>query len=130
MPSPAKGASLREVAQARSQYSRLLKQYCDREYMRPRYRSECGSDRPCPWVSCRYHLYLEVKGTGAIEVLVPACPPWEMTESCTLDLVDRHPVGLTLSDIGDLFGLTRERIRQIESRALKKLQGRKGIKHD
>lgn len=27
---------------------------------RPRTRGECGEVRPCPWVSCRHHLLLDV----------------------------------------------------------------------
>lgn len=29
-------------------------------YVRPRTRAECGTQRPCPWASCRHHLLLEV----------------------------------------------------------------------
>lgn len=35
---------------------------------RPRTRGECGEVRPCPWVSCRHHLLLDVhvvEGTRA-----------------------------------------------------------------
>jgi hypothetical protein len=130
MVSPAKDASVEEITSARAQYARILKEYYDKKYVRPRYRSECGTARPCPWVSCRYHLYLDVKMTGLIEIPFPACPPWRMKESCALDLVDRYPEGLTLLDIGDLFNVTREWIRQVESMAIKKLQSRKEIRHE
>jgi hypothetical protein len=43
----------------------------------------------------------------------------EETESCTLDIAERG--GLTLEEVGDIMGLTRERIRQIEQRAEWKL---------
>jgi len=35
----------------------------------------------------------------------------------------------TLAQVGDNMGLTRERIRQIESRALKKLRGNPRLRH-
>ena len=35
--------------------------------------------------------------------------------------MDGYPV-LTLEDIGDIFNLTRERVRQIEAKALKRLR--------
>ncbi len=41
-------------------------------------------------------------------------------ESCLLDLADRG--GLTLEDIASQFDLTRERVRQIEEKALGKLK--------
>jgi hypothetical protein len=39
-------------------------------------------------------------------------------ESCSLDLVARHPDGMTLEKIANVFGLTRERVRQIEEKAM------------
>ena len=36
--------------------------------------------------------------------------------------VQMYPHGATLEIVGEMFGLTRERIRQIESRALRKLR--------
>lgn len=50
-----------------------------------------------------------------------------MPESCALDLSGRGP--MTLEEVGQLFGLTRERVRQIEERALKRYKkavGRRG----
>ena len=44
-----------------------------------------------------------------------------MKQSCALDVADSGP--LSLDDIGELEGLTRERVRQIEYTALRKLQG-------
>jgi DNA-directed RNA polymerase sigma subunit (sigma70/sigma32) len=41
-----------------------------------------------------------------------------MKETCVLDIADNG--GLTLEEIGELVGVTRERIRQIEELALKK----------
>jgi len=35
--------------------------------------------------------------------------------------------GITLEEIGDVMGLTRERIRQVEDTALRKLKKRPGL---
>jgi DNA-directed RNA polymerase sigma subunit (sigma70/sigma32) len=43
-----------------------------------------------------------------------------MDETCCLDVADRG--GTTLETIAQLIGLTRERIRQVEVRALLKLK--------
>lgn len=65
---------------------------------RPRTRAACvNGPRPCPWVSCRHHLEHE-------------------DESCSLDVADQGEH--TLAEVGELLGLTRERIRQIELKAL------------
>jgi sigma-70-like protein len=89
---------------------------------RPRLRSECESAaRPCPFVSCKHHLYLDVtRDTGAIKFNFPDLEVWDMRESCVLDVAGRD--GETLEVVGEYMNLTRERIRQIEHRALKKVR--------
>ncbi|MBW2534400.1 MAG: hypothetical protein JRI55_23110 [Deltaproteobacteria bacterium] len=102
---------------------RLL--YPETGYWKPRQRSECaGGERPCPYVSCKYHLYLDVSPrTGAIKLNFPDLEVWEMSETCALDVADRG--GTTLEDVGAIMNLTRERIRQVEVRALAKLEALK-----
>ena len=95
--------------------------YPDISHDRPMCRAECPSERPCPFVGCRYNLYLDVNEvTGNIIFNFPDIEPDEMTESCTLDISDMG--GLTLEEIGHLMNLTRERIRQIELRLYEKLK--------
>lgn len=79
---------------------------------RPRTRAECQEGpRPCPWVSCRHHLMLEVHPTsGAIKLNHPDLSV--MKETCSLDIADRDP--LTLKELGEAIGVTNERVRQIE----------------
>jgi hypothetical protein len=43
-------------------------------------------------------------------------------ETCALDVVDREPDGAGRVTVGRLLGMTKERVRQIEERALAKLQ--------
>ena len=88
---------------------------------RPRVRSECSdAPRPCPYVSCQHHLFLDVSArTGAIKLNFPDLEVWEMTETCALDVADRG--GTTLEEVGAIMNLTRERIRQVEVKGLAKL---------
>lgn len=92
------------------------------EQFRPRSRGECrNAARPCPWVSCKYHLYLDiVPQSGSIKMNFPDLEVWEMTETCALDVADRG--GITLEDVGILLNLTRERIRQVERSGIVKLR--------
>ncbi len=89
---------------------------------RPTMRSECRyGERPCPYVSCKYHLYLDVNPrTGSIKLNFPGLEIWELSETCALDVADRG--GITLEEVGEVLNLTRERIRQVESKGLKKLR--------
>lgn len=88
---------------------------------RPRTRGECADGvRPCPWVGCRHHLYLDHDAEhDAIRYNEPDVEPWDMELSCSLDVAEAvEGVGITLEDVGTILGLTRERIRQLQQRAL------------
>lgn len=96
-------------------------------------RSECeGGARPCLRLGCRYHLaaewqlaarggYLLVENKPVakrlrkflkdLEANLPACIP----PTCALDVEPGEEQ--TLEVVGEQFGLTRERIRQLEARA-------------
>ena len=89
---------------------------------RPHTRAECmAMPRPCPFVSCEHHLYLDVNpDSGAIKLNFPHLEVWEMAETCSLDVADRG--GITLEDVGAILNLTRERIRQVEVRGLVKIR--------
>lgn len=89
---------------------------------RPGSRQECvDGPRPCPWVSCKHHLYLDVNPeTGSIKLNFPDIEVWEMRDTCSLDVADRG--GITLEEVGEILNLTRERIRQVEVRGLLKLK--------
>jgi hypothetical protein len=90
---------------------------------RPKLRSECvDGPRPCLFVSCKHHLYLDVNPqTGSVKLNFPDKEIWELEETCALDVADRG--GITLEEVGTIMNLTRERIRQVESRGLYKLRG-------
>lgn len=86
---------------------------------RPRTWGECRAtnDRPCPWIACKHHLYLDVvPETGSIIFNFPDLEPWDLAHTCSLDVAMQG--GLNLEDVGKVMNLTRERVRQIEVRAL------------
>ncbi len=89
---------------------------------RPQTRAECREEaRPCPWVACKFHLYLDVNPeTGSIKINFPELEPWDMQDTCSLDVAERG--GITLEEVGEIMNLTRERIRQVEVRGLLKLK--------
>jgi Sigma-70, region 4 len=95
---------------------------------RPRTRADCGAEaRPCPWVACKHHLYLDINPeTGSIKINFPDREPWELEHTCALDVADTG--SKTLDEIGEITNLTRERIRQVEVRGLVKLRARRELR--
>jgi hypothetical protein len=92
------------------------------DHERPRTRADCVDGlRPCPYVSCRYHLYLDVSSkTGALKLNFPDREVEDMSTSCALDVADAGDI--TLEVMSGLMNLTREGARQIENSALIKLR--------
>jgi hypothetical protein len=116
----ARTISVKRMTKRELEIGRLL--FPENDYWKPRTRAECAEGpRPCPFVSCKHHLFIDVSArTGAIKLNFPDLEAWEMTESCALDVADRG--GTTLEDVGAIMNLTRERIRQVEVKALAKLE--------
>lgn len=95
------------------------------QYKRPRVRADClpggcNGARPCPWAGCAFHLALSVTDAGSLRLEHPGREVWELAETCALDVAERG--GATLEEVGDLVNLTRERVRQIEVRAARRLR--------
>jgi hypothetical protein len=92
------------------------------EKLRPKTRGDClAGPRPCLFVSCKHHLYLDVNPeTGSVKLNFPDLQIWELKHTCALDVADQG--GITLEEVGEIMNLTRERIRQVETRGLAKLR--------
>ena len=121
----ARTISVKRMTKRELEIGRML--YPETDYQKPRTRAECAEGlRPCPYVSCKHHLFLDVSArTGAIKLNFPDLEVWDMNETCALDVADRG--GTTLEDVGAIMNLTRERIRQVEVKALAKLQALKDM---
>lgn len=100
---------------------------------RPKTRGDCyPGPRPCAYIGCRHHLLVEVMFSGKLQFHNALCRDHEslgnvmvakleaMGETCSLDFADRGEH--TLQEVSEAFGLTRERVRQIEMMALRKLK--------
>ena len=101
-------------------------------YERPLVRSDClagGSNaaRPCPWVSCAYHLALDVsEDSGNIKLTFPGVEVEDMRHTCALDLAEGD--GATLDEIGAAQNISRERVRQIELQAIAHLRAERDMR--
>lgn len=90
----------------------------------PRTRGDCASvPRPCPYISCRHHLWLRLKqeqpgnpqaGKQGDTTFRPST-----MQSCSLDVADR---GASFEEIGELLGMDSTRARQIAQAGLEKLK--------
>lgn len=97
----------------------------------PESRSECrGGERPCPYVSCRFHLLLDVTSDGRLYLTREldeqdedsiADALREMPETCALDVADRG--ASTSRTIADLLGMARRQgVEETVSVALEKIR--------
>ncbi|MBU1173554.1 MAG: hypothetical protein KKD44_28635 [Proteobacteria bacterium] len=83
--------------------------------LRPITRAGCqGRPGICPWFSCRYNL--------CFEMTEPSVEAWEKRPTCVLDVADEGEH--SLAEIAEIFGVSRERVRQIEVEAMAKLKKR------
>lgn len=90
---------------------------------------DCGvSVRPCPYSECRHHLGLSakeirhgLKGTPYSTWSKRGKKVTDTSDTCALDVADKNPDGQSLEQIGRRLGVTRERVRQIEHGALRKV---------
>ena len=95
--------------------------------MKPKNRSECVEGlRPCPWVSCRYNLFLDIRQDGILRLNFPTKEPEDMYQSCALDLAEDGP--RTLEQVAIIMGMSKERARQIEDAVMRKLKPMLGKK--
>jgi Sigma-70, region 4 len=91
---------------------------------RPRTRDDCrDGPRPCPWTSCRHHLGLDVTTSGAIDYPSNGLEPWELAETCALDIAERGDP-LTLDQVARILGISRQRVHQVERMALLHLRAK------
>jgi hypothetical protein len=78
----------------------------------PKTRQDClpggiNEERPCAFLSCRHHLGIEFRNGKVVEL-----EGWENRPySCVLDATDDGE--MKLEEIGDVLGVSRERIRQM-----------------
>jgi hypothetical protein len=98
----------------------LVEDYPD-DAVRPRTRADCaGGERPCPWISCRHNLYLDVHH-GTVKLAHPDLEPHEMPadRSCALDVAECGPS--TFEHVGTALNMTRAGADQVAFRAAAKL---------
>lgn len=112
-----KFATRKSREEARS-YLPIYEEYADQ---RPKTRAECGEERPCPWVGCKYNNFIDAKGQSIVFNFPDKGPEDVPPErSCALDIADRG--GATLQDVAKITNLTRERIRQVQAKALSRAE--------
>lgn len=84
-------------------------------------------DGICPLITCKHHLFLDVSPkTGSIKFNFPDLIEddgtirfEDMPATCVLDIADSGPI--TLEKTGEILNMTRERVRQVDCRAMAKL---------
>lgn len=95
---------------------------------RPRTRGDCvDGPRPCPWISCRWHLAIDEQFDGGLKVNWPdeegEVDLAAMPETCTLDVADRGEAGW--EEIGDYLNISRQGAEQVGYSAMVELSDSK-----
>ena len=72
---------------------------------------------PCPYAICRFNLTAETRDSRGAKPAHASAPI--LREACALEAAEQG--GMTLEEIAARFALTRERVRQIELSALRKI---------
>lgn len=117
-----KRLSQRELARGAAEYP----EQPGRDYLRPRTFEDCesaglGDDTPCPFVSCKHHLYLDVNPrTGSIKFNFPGREVDELPATCALRVAQHG--GRTLDAVAEVMALTRQRLSQLEARIFDRLR--------
>ena len=96
---------------------------------KPRRRGDCENGaRPCPWVSCRHHLFLDVTRDGEVVENFPGKDVDEIDFTCSLDIADTvegHRAPLPLSVLASIMGTSRSSVTAVEVNAMKKFRSQK-----
>ena len=87
----------------------------------PKRLSDCkGHPEPCHWIRCKHHLlwdiYPDIKKKDNREIV--KCL-FKMPITCIFDYTNSDH---TLEDVAQVFGITRERVRQIQDKALDRIR--------
>ena len=108
----------------------LTKAEIEAEFRRnppPRRLSDCANSDtppdPCPWVRCRWHLFLDVMPSGSLKFNWPGRDLTEIPATCALHEAARYG-SLRLGEVGSRLNVCRERIRQIIDQAVERIRAR------
>lgn len=91
-------------------------------HFRPSVRGQCAEGyRPCPYMSCRYHLGTDVLRNGSLRFPHGHEPAdlETMPQTCALDVADGG--GSSAEDVGAFLGLSAKRVARLEQEAARKL---------
>lgn len=78
---------------------------------------EEGKLNPCPYVSCRSHLYLDVdESNRSIRLNFPNLEVWEFEHTCALDIAEEGEN--SLETVGAALNITRQGAQIIEHNAV------------
>ena len=85
---------------------------------RPRTRGECACmPRPCPFVSCRWHLAHEALSLDLDDATMAVAIVEETGDTCALDVADR---GADEYEVASLMGVSHQRVNQLVRSASKR----------
>jgi len=109
------------------------------EKKRPTCRADCSEvSRPCPYILCKHNMFLDIKDNGSIRYTQNTKDPLEVKHveingekvmpSCSLDIAEQFPEGLSCDAIGTLLGgISRETVRLVSKKSTASISSRMSI---
>jgi len=83
----------------------------------PKRRRDCPPlPELCPFIECRYHLWTDRVHRGRVMILAASSAYGDPAHFCALHEADQGPK--TLEQVGVVYGVSRERIRQLEAESM------------
>jgi hypothetical protein len=138
----------RETQEQRAERLRVAEDYAEEidhaSYLRPRRREDCMPIRralvdhiedghpyktyaPCPFVSCVYHLHLDVHRTGDSQGVIEFFDT-DIKYTCALDVADEG--GVKRAEIADVLGMTEDRTLAMEKLFMARMRVQGAFRRD
>jgi hypothetical protein len=83
---------------------------------------------PCPFVSCEFHLHVDVHRTGDEVGMIEVFDTIDIAHTCALDIADEG--GLRRKEIAPVLGVTEDRTLAMEKEFLGRMRTQGAFRRD
>lgn len=100
------------------------------ETERPTVRGDClpggkNAQRPCPFASCKHHLYIEIVKGGGLQLNFPDIELWDLKQTCSLDLADGGETPQEM--IAEVLNVSKQRVSHVVDDTTRRLKRKRWL---